>query len=165
MCYIYHSMAKPCNTQQTAKAAGIAVMTLQRWVAAERLKGPKLRIGNGRAVRLWSKADLARLRKLKQLIYGKQRAERKVQAKVKKRDLPVFNTDAPNHSANTGVHHGCKRTSTQAPFPQVVRGPDLDRRVVLYARVSTNNGQDPEMQLEKYGSTACVAAGQLSAST
>ena len=39
-----------------------------------------------------------------------------------------------------------KKTSTQAPFPQVVRGADLDRRAVLYARVSTNNGQDPEMQ-------------------
>src|ERR1700726_3850499 len=39
-----------------------------------------------------------------------------------------------------------KKTSTQAPFPQVVRGADLDRRAVLYARVSTNNGQDPEVQ-------------------
>jgi DNA invertase Pin-like site-specific DNA recombinase len=39
-----------------------------------------------------------------------------------------------------------KKTSTQAPFPQVVRGADLDRRAVLYSRVSTNNGQDPEMQ-------------------
>ena len=42
-----------------------------------------------------------------------------------------------------------KETSTQAPFPQVVRGSDLDRRAVLYARVSTNNGQDPEMQLRE----------------
>ena len=39
-----------------------------------------------------------------------------------------------------------KKTSTQTPFPQVVRGADLDRRAVLYARVSTNNGQDPEVQ-------------------
>jgi DNA invertase Pin-like site-specific DNA recombinase len=39
-----------------------------------------------------------------------------------------------------------KRTSTQAPFPQVVGGADLDRRAVLYSRVSTPNGQDPEMQ-------------------
>jgi len=34
---------------------------------------------------------------------------------------------------------------TVAP-PQVVAGPDLQRRAVLYARVSTNNGQDPEVQ-------------------
>jgi DNA invertase Pin-like site-specific DNA recombinase len=39
-----------------------------------------------------------------------------------------------------------KETSTAVAFPQVVRGPDLDRRAVLYARVSTNNGQDPEVQ-------------------
>src|ERR1700676_3059750 len=39
-----------------------------------------------------------------------------------------------------------KQTSTQAPFPQVVRGADLDRRAVLYSRVSTTKGQDPEMQ-------------------
>jgi DNA invertase Pin-like site-specific DNA recombinase len=39
-----------------------------------------------------------------------------------------------------------KETSTQAPFPQVIRGADLDRRAVLYSRVSTTNGQDPEMQ-------------------
>ena len=30
-------MVKPCNTQQAAKAAGIAVMTLHRWVVAKRL--------------------------------------------------------------------------------------------------------------------------------
>src|ERR1700687_5012961 len=37
--------------------------------------------------------------------------------------------------------------STQAPFPQVVRGEDLDRRAVLYSRVSTlHHGQDPETQ-------------------
>jgi len=37
-------------------------------------------------------------------------------------------------------------TSTATQFPQVVRGSDLDRRAVLYSRVSTTNGQDPEMQ-------------------
>jgi DNA invertase Pin-like site-specific DNA recombinase len=39
-----------------------------------------------------------------------------------------------------------KEASTPGVSPQVVRGPDLDRRAVLYARVSTNNGQDPEVQ-------------------
>jgi len=42
-----------------------------------------------------------------------------------------------------------KEASTQAPYPQVVRGADLDRRAVLYARVSTHNGQDPEVQLRE----------------
>ena len=42
-----------------------------------KLKGPKLRIRHGRAVRLWGKADLARLRKLKQDIYCKGRGRKK----------------------------------------------------------------------------------------
>jgi predicted site-specific integrase-resolvase len=70
-------MAKPCNTQQAAKAAGIAVMTLHRWVVAKRLKAPTLRIRNGRAVRLWSEADLNRIAKLKQEIYCKGRGRKK----------------------------------------------------------------------------------------
>ena len=70
-------MAKPCNTQQAAKAAGIAVMTLHRWMVAKRLKGPKLRIRNGRAVRLWSKADIKNLMRLKQEIYCKGRGRKK----------------------------------------------------------------------------------------
>jgi DNA invertase Pin-like site-specific DNA recombinase len=37
-------------------------------------------------------------------------------------------------------------TSIPSVFPQVVRGPDLDRRAALYARVSTQNGQNPEVQ-------------------
>ncbi|MGH9681063.1 MAG: MerR family transcriptional regulator [Candidatus Acidiferrales bacterium] len=70
-------MVKPCNTQQAASAAGISTMTLQRWLAAGKVKGPKLRIRNGRAVRLWGNAELARLRKLKRLIYGKGKGPRK----------------------------------------------------------------------------------------
>ncbi len=77
MCYIYHSMAKPCNTQQAASAVGISVMTLHRWVTAGKVKAPKLRIRNGRAVRLWGKAGLASLRRLKQKIYCKGRGRKK----------------------------------------------------------------------------------------
>ena len=70
-------MAKPCNTQQAAKAAGISVMTLHRWVVAKRLMAPKLRIRNGRAVRLWSKVDLNKIVRLKQEIYCKGRGRKK----------------------------------------------------------------------------------------
>jgi predicted site-specific integrase-resolvase len=70
-------MQKPCNTQQAAEAAGISTMTLHRWIVAARVKAPKLRIRNGRAVRLWSKADLDQLRKLKQQIYCKGRGRKK----------------------------------------------------------------------------------------
>jgi predicted site-specific integrase-resolvase len=77
MCYIYTVMAKPCNTQQAASAVGISVMTLHRWIVAGKVKAPKLRIRNGRAVRLWSEAGLAQLRKLKQRIYCKGRGRKK----------------------------------------------------------------------------------------
>jgi hypothetical protein len=70
-------MAKPCNTQQATKAAGIAVMTLHRWMVSKKLKVPALRIRNGRAVRLWSNADLERLKRLKQEIYCKGRGRKK----------------------------------------------------------------------------------------
>jgi hypothetical protein len=70
-------MAKLCNTQHAAKAAGIAVMTLHRWMVAKKLRAPKLLIRNGRAVRLWGTADLERLRKLKQEIYCKGRGRKK----------------------------------------------------------------------------------------
>jgi predicted site-specific integrase-resolvase len=70
-------MVKPYNTQQAAKTAGIAVMTLHRWVVAKKLKAPALRIRNGRAVRLWGKVDLARLSRLKQEIYCKGRGRKK----------------------------------------------------------------------------------------
>jgi hypothetical protein len=70
-------MANPCNTQQAAEAVGISVMTLHRWMVTKKCKAPKLRIRNGRAVRLWSKTDLDRLRKLKQEIYCKGRGRKK----------------------------------------------------------------------------------------
>jgi predicted site-specific integrase-resolvase len=70
-------MAKALNTHQAAKAAGIAVMTLHRWVAAGRLKPPQLSVRNNRAVRLWSNADLSKLRRLKQEIYCKGRGRKK----------------------------------------------------------------------------------------
>jgi predicted site-specific integrase-resolvase len=70
-------MAKPCNTQQAASAVGISTMTLQRWLATGKVEGPELRIRKGRAVRLWSKADLDRLRKIKRLVYGKGKGPRK----------------------------------------------------------------------------------------
>jgi len=70
-------MVKPFNTQQAAKAAGISMMTLHRWIVAGKVKAPKLRIRNGRAVRLWGQADLDRLRKLKQQIYCKGRGRKR----------------------------------------------------------------------------------------
>jgi len=53
------------------------MMTLQRWLAAGKVKGPRLRIRNGRAVRLWGQAALARLRNVKQATYCKGRGRKK----------------------------------------------------------------------------------------
>ena len=66
-----------CNTQQSAEAVGISIMTLQRWIASEKVKAPALQIRNGRAVRLWSKDDLARLRDTKEANYRRGRGRKK----------------------------------------------------------------------------------------
>lgn len=39
--------------------------------------------------------------------------------------------------------------SKHSTSPQVVAGPDLERRAAVYARVSTANGQDPQMQVRE----------------
>ncbi|OFV95679.1 MAG: hypothetical protein A3H28_15475 [Acidobacteria bacterium RIFCSPLOWO2_02_FULL_61_28] len=66
-----------CNTQQAAAAVGISLMTLQRWIAAGKVKAPELQIRRGRAVRLWNENDLARLRRVKQAIYRRGRGRKK----------------------------------------------------------------------------------------
>src|SRR5579863_8221794 len=46
-----------------------------------------------------------------------------------------------------GAPMAAKEITTAIVVPQAVRGADLDRRAVLYSRVSTlNHGQDPEVQ-------------------
>ena len=54
---------KPLSTSQAAKAGGISLITLQRWIAGRKVKAPKLSNVGGVKVRLWSKADIARIRK------------------------------------------------------------------------------------------------------
>ena len=56
---------KLLSTRQAAKAGGISQITLQRWIAARKVKVPKLSTVGGVKVRLWSKADVARIRKAK----------------------------------------------------------------------------------------------------
>ena len=66
-------------------------MTLHRWVVAKRLKAPELRIRNGRAVRLWSKADLDRTRQPQAgNLLQRPWEEERLQEKVKKRDALVL---------------------------------------------------------------------------
>ena len=68
-CYI-----RPVNitTEQAAKAVGITRATLQDWIRKGKFKGPAVKLRKGRAVRLWSDSDVARLRAVKKEIYQEQ---------------------------------------------------------------------------------------------
>jgi hypothetical protein len=68
------------NTLEVALAVGIDRITLQRWIAAKKVKAPKPVIRNGRAVRLWLPTDIQRLRDTKAKIHRKGRG-RKPKAK------------------------------------------------------------------------------------
>ena len=65
------------TTIRAAKAVGLSLITLQRWIAAGKVRAPKLRIRNGRAVRLWGQSDLERLRATKEAIYCRGRGRKK----------------------------------------------------------------------------------------
>ena len=64
------------NTTQAAKEAGISRATLQVWIRAGRIKAPAVKLVDGKAIRVWSDADLARLRKVKDSIYCKGRGRK-----------------------------------------------------------------------------------------
>ncbi len=70
-------MVKAVPTAMAARKAGISPITLQRWIAARRVKAPALRIRHGRAVRLWTVQDLERLRQVKQATYCRGRGRKK----------------------------------------------------------------------------------------
>jgi predicted DNA-binding transcriptional regulator AlpA len=67
---------QPLTTRQAAEAVGIDRVTLQRWIAGRLVKAPKAVVRGGRAVRLWSEADLERLRSRKEEIYRKGRGRK-----------------------------------------------------------------------------------------
>ena len=64
------------STRQAAKLAGVGFRTLNRWIAERKVKAPK-RIQVGVVVvRLWSKADVERIRRYKAKHYGAGRGRR-----------------------------------------------------------------------------------------
>ena len=69
-------MKPPFSTRYAAKAVGISLMTLQRWIADGDIRPPQLKIVNGRATRLWDSVDLKRLRQLKAQIYCRGRGRK-----------------------------------------------------------------------------------------
>ena len=64
------------TTIEAGRAVGIDRITLQRWIAAKKVKAPKPVIRNGRAVRLWTPADIERLRRVKAKIHRKGRGRK-----------------------------------------------------------------------------------------
>jgi len=67
---------KPYTTEEAAKAVKIGRVTLQRWIAAKKVRAPKTQLVSGKAVRLWSEEDISRLRKAKEEIYRKGRGRK-----------------------------------------------------------------------------------------
>jgi len=53
------------TTAEAARKIGVSRQTLQAWIAAKKVRAPKLRLLYGMGVRLWAESDLARLEKVK----------------------------------------------------------------------------------------------------
>lgn len=80
-------MGAKLTTNEAAAAVAISRITLQRWLSANKLRGaPKLVVGkDGRAIRLWSTADIAALRKLKEEIYRQGQGRRNDRVALRKK--------------------------------------------------------------------------------
>jgi predicted site-specific integrase-resolvase len=74
-------MESPISTRYAAKAVGISLMTLQRWIAQGDMRPPELQIVNGRATRLWESEDLGKLRQTKEEMYCRGRGREKAKTK------------------------------------------------------------------------------------
>jgi predicted site-specific integrase-resolvase len=70
-------MEAPVSTRYAARAVGISLMTLQRWIADGDVQAPNLQIVNGRATRLWDTDDMERLRTAKEKTYRRGRGRKK----------------------------------------------------------------------------------------
>jgi len=66
----------PLSTEQVAKQVGISRVTLERWLAAGKLRRPKsIRYGRNE-FRNWTAADVERVRKFKEENYRKGRGRK-----------------------------------------------------------------------------------------
>jgi predicted site-specific integrase-resolvase len=76
-------MKAPVSTRYAAKAVGISLMTLQRWIADGDIRPPSLQIVTGRATRLWDADDLEKLRQSKEQNYCRGRGRKKGKSKAR----------------------------------------------------------------------------------
>jgi len=65
------------TTAEAAQKTGLNRVTLQEWIRMGRVKAPRLVLRNGRAVRLWSQADIDDLREVKHQTYRRGRGRKK----------------------------------------------------------------------------------------
>ena len=65
------------TTAEAAKRAGIHQVTLQKWIAAGKVRAPKPILIGAVGYRLWSAKDVAALLKVKLAIYRKGRGRKK----------------------------------------------------------------------------------------
>lgn len=59
------------TTEEAAEAVGISRATLQAWIKARKITPPAPTLEGAVAKRLWTEADLGRLRKAKEKVYWK----------------------------------------------------------------------------------------------
>ena len=67
---------KPRTTREAARAIGVTLLTLQRWISLGKIRAPRIAVIRGRAARLWSARDIDRLRRAKEQIYRKGRGRK-----------------------------------------------------------------------------------------
>jgi excisionase family DNA binding protein len=60
------------TTLEAAGRVGISLPTLQRWIAAGKIKAPKPTLIGAVGYRLWSAAAIDRLKTVKQAVYRKR---------------------------------------------------------------------------------------------
>ncbi len=75
-------MRTKLSSAKAAKGVQIGFRTLRHWIQTGRIKPPELTISRGRAVRLWTAADLKRLRQVKERTFGKGRGRKPKKKKL-----------------------------------------------------------------------------------
>jgi hypothetical protein len=64
------------TTAEAARAAGLHLVTLQRWIAMRKVRAPKPTLVGAVGYRLWTTKDVKKLKKTKKQIYRKGRGRR-----------------------------------------------------------------------------------------
>jgi len=76
------------STRQTAKKLGVHYTTFHRYIAAKKIPLPPLTSVGGVRIRLWSDADVEKVRKLLTKIQNGRRTRHQKQRKQTKKDKP-----------------------------------------------------------------------------